>query len=239
VAYGRDLEVQENETVETAISYGSDLTVSGTVTKDATAFGGNVHIVDGGVVFGDVVAVGGHVIVDEGAEVHGDRIALADGKREFAPGLRGIFSSLYHRLVFLLSFAGAGILVVGLVPRRVERIAASVQERPIRSFLIGFLVAGALAMVSLLFVLTVIGIPIAFLLIALLGLAWLMGFVGLCQAIGDRLPFQKQHHGRWVAFFCGTLFISFVGVLPWGWLIASLGSMVGMGAAIRTKFGVT
>ncbi len=237
VTYGRTLTIGPNEMVEVAVAYGGDLEVSGTVTRDATAFGGNIHVLKGGEVLGDVVAVGGQVVVDDGAQVHGDRIAMADGKREFAPGVRGLVNSLYHRFVFLLSFAGAGILVVGLVPQRVARIAESVRERPLRSFSFGSATSLGLVLVSALFVLTVIGIPISFLLIAVLGLAWLMGFVGLCQAIGDRLPFKQPHHGRWAAFLGGILFVTFVGVLPGGWLVATLGSMVGVGAAVRTRFG--
>jgi len=91
---------------------------------------------------------------------------------------------------------------------------------------------------SLLFAITILGIPVSLVLVALLGLAWLLGFVGLCQAVGDRLPFQSKQHGRWLAFLVGVVLVSFVGALPFvGWLVVILMSLLGIGSALATKFG--
>jgi hypothetical protein len=150
----------------------------------------------------------------------------------------GWFAGLLRRLVVFLSFAGAGVVVVGLFPRRVGRVAERIAEGPATALAIGTLTATALVVGALVFALTIIGLPVTFLLVALLGLAWLMGFVGICQALGDRLPFEQKVHGRWLAFLAGTLLVAFVGSLPFvgvaGLVIASA---LGIGASVATRLG--
>ena len=74
--------------------------------------------------------------------------------------------------------------------------------------------------------------------IALLAAAWLFGFVGLCQAIGDQLPFAEKPHGRWLTFLVGMGLVSCVGSLPWvGVLVVFAASMMSVGASIISRFG--
>lgn len=234
-AYGDDVRVGPDEVVEDVNVYMADAVVEGRVLGNVTAVGGDISVRDRAVVDGDVVSFGGDIEIDPGAVVSGDRIEFVSDRRG---GVQGLVDSLYHRVVFLLTLAGAGVLAVGLVPARVGRIAASVDEGPFRSFVAGALGSLLLGGASLLFALTIIGLPISFVLVALLGLGWLTGFVGLCQAVGDRLPFRQRHHGRWVAFLVGCLLVSFLGALPWvGWLVVGTGSLVGVGGALRSRFG--
>lgn len=237
-AYGKAVVVGPGEVVDDVTSFGDDVRVEGRVLGDATSFGGNVQILRTGVVDGDATSFGGQVDVNPGGAVHGDRVAFAEDAP--VPELTGgsILDDLRHRLVLLLSFAGAGVLVVGLAPNRVGRIAASIEQHPVRSAAVGVVASGVLILASLLFTVTIVGLPVAFLLLAVLGLAWLTGFVGLCQAIGDRLPFAEKQHGRWLAFLVGTVIVSFAGSLPWvGWLVVLAGSLIGMGGALRSRFG--
>jgi cytoskeletal protein CcmA (bactofilin family) len=74
VARGHSLEVKEGETVDSAVVYGGNLTVSGRVEDDAVAFGGNVEIT--GHVEGDVSAIGGNVVLGPSATVEGDVSAI-------------------------------------------------------------------------------------------------------------------------------------------------------------------
>ena len=92
---------------------------------------------------------------------------------------------------------------------------------------------------GLLFAITILGLPMSFVLFGLLGIAWLLGFVALCQAVGDKLPFEQKPHGRWIAFLVGVLLVGFVGALPFvGWVTIVGISVIGIGAALSTKFGV-
>ncbi|AGC45261.1 hypothetical protein MYSTI_03955 [Myxococcus stipitatus DSM 14675] len=70
VARGQSLEVKEDQFVQSAVVYGGNLVVKGSVENDAVAFGGNLII--HGHVSGDAHAFGGNVILKQGASVEGD-----------------------------------------------------------------------------------------------------------------------------------------------------------------------
>ncbi|WP_338873947.1 hypothetical protein [Myxococcus stipitatus] len=70
VARGQSLEVKEGQFVQSAVVYGGNLVVKGSVENDAVAFGGNLII--HGHVSGDAHAFGGNVILKNGASVEGD-----------------------------------------------------------------------------------------------------------------------------------------------------------------------
>lgn len=239
VTYTSEIVVDEDDIVDGDVqAYGHDIIVEGRVTGNATALGGDIFVEDGGVIEGDATSIGGNVEIDDEGVVLGSRVELGSSDEDVGWSLVDALSSLWHRAVFMLSFAGAGVLVVGLFPQRIGRIASAMDESPVRTVAVGFSAIVLLGIASVLFALTIIGLPVSFLLWALLGLAWLMGFVGLCQAVGDRLPFEQKHHGRWLAFLVGVLLVSFLGVLPWvGWLLVIGGSVLGVGAAVGTRLG--
>lgn len=267
--FGEPVVVAVGEEVDEVVSFGDDVNVAGHVLGDAVSFGGNVVIVETGRVDGDAVSFGGRVEVRDGGRLNGDRVAMgipsglapiplsaisatsepeephgvedsSVGSLPLTTDARALFHSLYRKAVWVLSIAGAGVLVIGLFPNRVGRVAQDLESRPIRAAVVGMLSAGFLTIFSLLFTVVTLGLglPVGLLLMGLLGLAWLLGFVGLCQAVGDRLPFEERPHGRWLAFLVGVLLLSFFGSLPWiGWIVVAVASVVGIGAAFSTRFG--
>jgi len=257
VAFGRPAKVLPGETVDEVVSFGEDVEVAGHVTGDAVSFGGDVLVRSTGRVDGDAVAFGGSVELEPNGVVAGDRVtmgmpsvSLGLGTDDDAPPTvgamspstdgRSLLAGVYRRLVLLLSLAGAGVLVVGLFPRRIGRIANDLEEHPVRAAVVGALATGFLTVFGVLFlVLTLgLGLPITLLLFALLGLSWLLGFVALCQAVGDRLPVESRPYGRWLAFLVGVVLLTFLGSLPWvGWLVVAGASLLGVGAAISSRFG--
>jgi hypothetical protein len=244
VAYGRAVHVMPGETVNDVASFGGPVIVEGHVLGDVASFGGTIDLRPGAIVEGDALSFGGMVYVAEGAELHGDRMNYAgsqafDQEEEEHHVQPSFMRRAYNKLVFLLSLAGAGVLVVGLFPNRVAKVAQDIGEHPIRSAVVGTLGTIVVSVVGLLFAITILGLPLSFVLFGLLGIAWLLGFVALCQAVGDRLPFEQKPHGRWIAFLVGVLLVSFVGALPFvGWLTITGISVIGIGAALSTKFGI-
>lgn len=230
---GAHVVVRVDDEVGDAVSYGEDLVVLGRVRGDATAFGGDVRVGPGARIEGDAVSFGGEVFVDDGGVVEGNRLAMAAPQAE-----EGLLALLTRRLVFLLSFAGAGVLVIGLFPDRVGRVAETIRLHPVRSGVTGAGLTLGLVMVSVLFAVLILPLPLAVAIVAGLGVAWMMGFVALCQALGDRLPFRERHHGRWAAFLVGTVAVCFVSTLSWVGVVALvIASAVGLGAALSTKLG--
>lgn len=254
---GSEITVEDGQSAEEAIAVWHDVHVLGHVTGDALSVGGDVVVHSGGRVDGDAVSIGGAVQVDEGGYVAGDKVAIrlgpagplaptaaedhhAAGSLVLAAGANETVRWLYHRLVWMLTVAGAGVVTVGLFPDRVSRVATDVARRPVRSAVVGTLATGLLTLFSLLFVALTFGLgsPVSLAIVAALSLAWLLGFVGFCQALGDRLPVDSKVHGRWLALTAGVLVLAFAGSLPWvGWFGLVGVSMVGIGAALSTRFG--
>ena len=271
VGFGVAIEVPEGREVDEVVSFGDDVHVAGHVLGDAISFGGDVRIGETGRVDGDAVSFGGVVDVETGGRVTGNRVAMdmplgmppvapegarpesnAVGHLALATDGNEILRSLYRRLVWTLSVAGAGVLVVGLFPSRVTRVAQDLEARPVRAAIVGTLASLFLAVFSVLFVVVTLGLgfPVSMLLMGVLGVAWLLGFVGLCQAVGDRLPGLDRRSGfsastanssgRWVALLVGVLLLTFLSSLPWiGWMVIALASTLGIGAALSTRFGAT
>jgi uncharacterized coiled-coil protein SlyX len=245
VGFGQEVRVRVGEQVEDVVAFGRPAFVEGEVLGDATSFGGHIQVGPHGIIHGDAVSFGGQIIVHPGGMVHGDRVTMAVPMSSEAMVTQALptdsmslLSRAYSHLILFLSFAGAGVLVIGLFPSRVSRIATTLDDFPIRSAIAGIFASTTLSITSLVFAVTLIGLPVSFLLIALLGLAWLMGFVGLCQAVGDKLPFRQKPHGRWFAFLVGTLVLTSIGALPFlGWLVVIAASMMGTGAALASWFG--
>lgn len=242
-AYYEPLQISADQVALDAIVVGDQLVVSGHVTGDATAFGGDVIIEDGGRVDGQVVAFGGTVVLHPAAAVTRapvdlDSLFLEPPQIPEVTATPSWFRDLRRRTVSFLTFGGAGILALGLFPDHISRIAESVDDRPVKAMALGIVGAGSLLLASGVFAITLIGLPISFVLLAGLGIGWLMGFVALCQAVGDKLPFRQQHHGRWLVFLLGILLLSSAGAMStFSQLVVTIAGLLGLGATLGTWFG--
>lgn len=235
--------IQAGESRPEAVSFAGPLDIHGQVTGSAVAFGGDIRVHNGALVMGDAVSFGGQVLVDEGGAVEGNRVTLGEVASGSLVGARSEqrpdwVRSLARRLVVLLSFAGAGVLVVGLFPRQVDTVARTISSHPVRSGLLGVLLSGLSVILAALLAITLVGIPVSMFIATVVALAWLLGFIGLCQAAGDLLPLNNSGARRWLAFLLGVFLLSVVSSLPAvGKLVLGALSLVCVGAALHTRLG--
>ncbi|MCB9759387.1 MAG: hypothetical protein H6739_06065 [Alphaproteobacteria bacterium] len=243
--YGRPVIIAPGETVNEAVGFGAPVTIEGHVLGNAVSFGSDVTVENGATVNGDAVSFGGRVVVEPGGAVVGDRISYGRAEARSATfgaigggNTPGRLRTAARKLVMLLAFAGAGVMVVGLFPRQVENVSESLSAHPFQSGMLGLVLTGLAGMLSLFLTLTIIGIPLVAVLLAAVLIAWLLGFVALCQSFGDRLPITNPGARRWLAFLFGVLAVGFVGALPLvGQLTLGVLGFACVGAALRTRFG--
>jgi hypothetical protein len=247
-SFGAPVEVAAGQTVNDAVAFGFPVRVEGTVDGDAVSFGADVVITSTGEVRGDAVSFGGRVQIEEGGVVHGDRVALAsDEAPASAMGLASLAevgSSWMHgmvrRTVLLLCLAGIGVLLLGLFPDKVRNTARGLERHPIRYGLAGLLLSGTGLAVAVLLGITIIGLPISAFVLLLLGLAWLLGFVALGQALGDLLPVPPNLRGKVGAFLIGVCLLGALSFVPYlGKLLIFFSFFPCVGAAVGTRFGAT
>jgi hypothetical protein len=263
---GSKLTIGPGEVVDQAENLGGPIEVRGTVLGDVRSVGGDIRVHETGEVRGNASAVGGDIRVEPGGRLGGSAnvvggkvIVRPGGKLGFngsmtamppvvasaatvdqpgiLAGMWAFLASLYQRLIFLLAFAGAGVLVIALMPDRIHRIAGTIAARPFVSGAFGLIGTAIGLILSVILIPTLIG-PLV--LLSALGVAWMMGFVALCQLIGDRIDPNRGAHGRWIAFLIGSVVVSFVGALPWiGIVTVVAASLLGVGAVLASRYGTT
>ena len=136
--------------------------VQGEVEGDVVAVLGTIHVSDGAVIHGQAVSVGGAVEQEEGATINGETVsvgffpvswAFRRCRSRWSAIAAGWITALFSGWIFALVF-----------PARLVRIATTASRRTGASLLLGLVsLPGCVAALVLLMV-TVVGIPLAFLL---------------------------------------------------------------------------
>jgi hypothetical protein len=248
------LTVPEGQTVGDAAAFGGSLTVNGTVEGDATAFGGNVHLGPRAHVKGEVVAFGGKVIREDGARVDGQELSfmnrevgsvLAEGLREGVANVRQPEREDSHPMsrvaFFLMEFVlcfGLGFLFLMFVPHPMKQIEGELRRDWLRCGATGFLGTLAVVPLSVLLVVSVVGILVLPVLWVGLVLAVCMGYTAIANEIGIKLPVLRGKKTQATVLAVGTIVLLLVSRIPvLGPLALCLVGMLGLGAIIRTRFG--
>jgi hypothetical protein len=133
-----------------------------------------------------------------------------------------------------------GFLLLTFFPRRVEAVAASLLANPAKSVLAGLLGVLAQPLLSLLLVVTIVGIPLLVIQVLGLGVAYLMGVTAVAVLIGRAMP-TTLHRGTGIlqlAVGLGLVLLAFA--IPFvGWMLWVTLVMATFGAVLRTRFGQT
>jgi len=266
VVYSGNLTVDGN-VEEDAVVFGGNMEVNGHIAGDATAFGGNIVLNPGASVEGDVASFGGIVERREGAHVAGSsesiggsrfgmavaegvKDALVQGTNEAEVEAAAEADDHVHHdrddsmggfAAFLLQFGllfGLGFLFMIFAPARMKEIEAEIKREPVKSGLVGLLGLIALGPLSLLLVVTLIGIPVAFALWVVAGLGIAMGFAALANGIGMRLPLLRGRKTQAAVLALGLLPMLLLFQIPvLGAVAFFLVLCIAAGAVIRTRLG--
>jgi len=263
LALGCNVTIQQGATVNGSISdFGGNVDVAGTVSGSIATFGGNVNVA--GTVNGSIAAFGGNIVLTETAVVNG-HVAAMGGNYISAPGAivrgnpnsgsvapggpvrvnpaTGLFSfgfDILGGIVTALAFAALGALVVIFAPNATRRVSDAVQNKPLNSVGIGCLTAIVFPILALLLIITLIGIPVAFLLGILTWLAWIFGGIAVGLLAGEKIlgAFKMTNILPVLAVMLGIVLLALIGQIPvLGWFVSCLVGFIGLGAVVMTRFG--
>lgn len=237
-ALDRAVLVPAGQVVPQAVAWGGPLHVQGEVLGDAVSLWGDLVVHEGARVGGDAVSLNGRVLVEEGGRVVGNRVNLGGAAPSRPPPSpwTGRMRVGARRLGLALALAAGGVLMVALLPRPIEATARALREGPGRCLISGLTVTGLTLAGGTLLALTLVGLPLAGVLAVALISAWALGFVGLCQVVGDQLPLRQPGAGRWVALFAGVGLLALLPGLPlFTWAGVALVGSVGVGAVVRGR----
>lgn len=188
---GRNINIAGGQQVDSAITLGGQITISGLVDHHVVAVAGSVVLTSEAIVRGNVVCIGGVVVQGNGSQVYGKiteinssnfltavSAAFYDESQEWSP-LADIIYFCFFILIFTLA-----ALTAFLFPRTLEAIIFSMEGNKTKSFFCGVLGLLILAPFFMLLILSFIGIPLIPLAFSLILLIFVFGFIAVSALIG-------------------------------------------------------
>jgi cytoskeletal protein CcmA (bactofilin family) len=238
---------------------GGQVTLNGAVQGYVQAAGGNLTI--NGPVEGDVFASAGTLELGPGARINGRlRYASRDELKRHPAAVvtggveRASFSiergereeherarSVYPRGGWIWTvglMVLAGVLIAAL-PAVSARVSTTLRARPGLSLLFGFIALVCIPVAAVVLLITVIGIPLALLALALYLPLLLIGYVAAGIGVGDwtlqRFKSDAAERLWWRIGAAATavLLLALLARLPWvGGIVALLALLIGLGALL-------
>lgn len=203
------------------VLFAGDATVSGRIDGDLVTFGGRARLLPGALVTGDVHYGDEAPVIAADAIVRGDVTEEDwDDSLEFLPWI----GAFVLWLGIGISMAILGVLLLLIAPRAADAVSARARERTGPVIAIGFAVAICLPLVAGIAAITLVGLPLAFVIgLALLPLAAL-AYVAAAYALGRRLVAPPRSQ-IW-AFLAGLAILRALALIP------ILGFVVGFAAVV-------
>jgi|GEM_PF-2312743 len=266
VRLGKDIHIARYELINgDVVAVGGGVTVEGKVAGDVVAVFGDVRLENTAVVNGEAISVFGQLVEKPGSHVRGQTVSVGPQvicERLWEDECLPPFM-LKRGWLSLFSLAMMGILVVvallvSLIFREsIGRVNTAIRGDILKSWLYGLLAEIILFVVSLILVITIVGIPLVILLWLLVGLACLWAFAGISLRVGEAVSGDSAgSRSRSGHVFIGAVIVllvpaiarilSIIGGVFWGPAlgIRVLGSLVawfalttGLGAVVMTRFG--
>lgn len=232
----------------TAVLGSVELEPGATVDKEVVAVGGSVHVSPGAHVGNDAVSVGGDVVIDPGGLVEGQEVSvsipgfagilgLASPGRHASKGLSfglKVGQALAKYVVFFL----LGLLLLAVAPARLDRVTASLSRSPVRDVLVGLLGTVAMPVLTVLLVVTIVGILLVPVQIIAILLAGILGYTALALLIGRALPFRPEKATAVVQLAIGVAIVVLISEIPFVGIMAMVSAwFLVFGAVLRSRGG--
>ncbi len=245
------------------VSGSGDLTISAPIGKGATLAGGNVSIlnmVGGGissssskimlgsqsVIDGDLTYAKGTMIdLQKGALIKGKMVAISP-QIPPASAVKGTVDSFVGKVgmslkIFdLISALIIALLLVKFAPNYLDKTVKILAKRPFYSSVIGVLILFGIPLLSIVLLATIIGIPVALILLGVLIILSYLSKIFISLLVGQKvLEALKTKAGRGWAILVGLVIYSLVAQIPFlGGVIVFLSLVAGLGSQAIEKYSL-
>jgi len=252
VALGGNVSITDGHVGRDAVAVGGSVALHGHafVGRDASAAGGSLSVRDQSSVGRDAAAFGGTVSADpethvgrEISNVHGPAAGhFGNLSRWFGsiPGPGALPLWTFGSLVPAFGFVLLSVLLLVIFPRQVTATGLLAQRQPVASFGLGCLGVVVAIVLSVLFALTLVLLPVSFLLLVALGAAWALGWTAIFLVAGRRLlaAFRSEGTDPLPALLVGGVVLSLLWIVPLlNVFVGVFGGCVAVGAALGSRFG--
>jgi hypothetical protein len=267
VKFGESVFVAKDELVRgDLVVFAGNAMIEGRVGGNVVVIGGNIRARSGAVIKGDAVVIGGLLDEDDDVIITGERVTIndffpANSFWLFSPEGR-IFKFVFFPVRLFVQLVLA-FLVLLFLRERILKADEHLADNYLKSFGVGllssFIAVFGLIVVSVLLLITIIGIPLAILLwiscAGILILAWTVFAFSLGRLVAKRLQIQSQ--SAFLMVFIGAVVINLPSVVGWGlgvgnssllaplsfafavlgWFVKGFAYLAGIGALIMSRFG--
>jgi hypothetical protein len=267
VRFGEDVTVDANELVRgDVVVFGGDATIEGKVVGDVVVLMGDARIVSGAEINGDMVVIGGTLDEQDEVIIHGERVVV----RKFNMSMMGfpfkvgrqfkVFEFLFIPVKFFISLVLSFLVVLFLRDRIIkshEHVASGVFKTFGTGFLVAFIGVFAVTFLAIILLITLIGIPLAFVLIvsciALFFVAGTVFVYTLGSKVSGKLNVQTTNPFAIVLIGTAVLYLPAllglgISLLPFGGfvggflkvfgvLLSLFAFLAGLGALFLSRFG--
>ena len=250
IAAGKSVSITCDARVDGAlIAAGRDITIDGPVGGGVRAAGatvridsaitGNVNIEGETIIIGPQARITGNlthrgrtVQIDPAAQVSGQTTALTPRPRSETQRKFAHFASVWGALT-TLGMILLGVVVAMAFPRLMDGTLGRIRAHPGSSIGFGLLILCATPILAILLIVSVFGLPLAFLLLAIFALLWPLGITGAAYTIGmltrgvvqrSAPPAGVLSRAAWTAL--ALIGVTLLGMIPlagdWIWLVVFL-----------------
>ncbi|MCP4706371.1 MAG: hypothetical protein GY865_17370, partial [candidate division Zixibacteria bacterium] len=257
----RSVTVEADEVVHSSISSIGEVTVKGTVEGDVVSYS-RVTITSTGLIEGDVRAP--EIVKMRGGTILGERhesdIPPPTDIIDFEFFEKTSYTALIAILIIFFSFMFFSLIGVGVAAKPINRVKLCLEQQFVKSFFIGFAGWFALGPLMAILVLTIIGIPVAVLVLPLaLFFGIILGILGASQLTGqfsgrylgmkNSNPLKQIIPGLTILFIAWiamsllmisssgvaegfSIFFRVIAIVIWSIVVTA-----GIGAVVLTRFG--
>ncbi|MDA8124106.1 MAG: polymer-forming cytoskeletal protein [Deltaproteobacteria bacterium] len=247
IKIGSDVTVAEGTKVRSVVTVGGQITVDGEVEQSVTALGGSVVLTRTAVVKGNVTALGGVIVAARDAQIDGNLTEI--NSSNLFNTLTTALSSEWEGWSWIFAFVSLAIflvilvlalLIVALLPKPIQLVTEAITEHTFKVVLCGILALVLIAPLALLLTVSVVGIALIPLEVIIVVSSVLMGFIAVGQLIGKKVFhwLGRPNPAALRATFWGLILLWMIGWVPYiGWMVKALALVIGLGAALITRFG--
>jgi hypothetical protein len=236
--------IAEGQSFEDVVIFDGLASIQGEVRGDLVVFHGDVEVA--GAVHGDVIVFDGDVTVRSGATIGGDLATTREAVIEEGAAIEGetrkpskdffrpveVFAARVALwITATVSLLLLGLLLLGLAPRPMDRVAATWQSSKGSAALWGVILLVGLPLGAVLAMVTIVGIPLGVGVLLALGLLYSIGYVAGAWALGRSLV--PAPRARSVSFLAGFAIVRLLGLIPIvGGIVSTVVLVFGLGLLI-------
>jgi hypothetical protein len=146
----------------------------------------------------------------------------------------------FFAFLSFLAFLGLTALLVALFTPQLGAVSALAEKQWLRSLLWGLLALVLFIPITIVLVVSLVGIFLIPVWIVLAVIAWLFGWVGVAHMVGKKILYACKLRGRSMMLetLCGVVILYLVSLIPIiGWAIKFIACLLGLGSVVLTRFG--